>query len=195
MKKILFIIPILILLIGVVSAEQQSLGVFKAGQCIQLKQTCANCTAVNVTSVLAPNGVQMIGNGIMTKSGTEYNRTFCNTTQIGEYTYNTLGNPDGIFTVQPVSFTITPSGNSNMLGLFIIVIAIIYAIGFLGFFGKHVWVSMLGGMAMIALGIYTINNGIDMFRTQITEVFSWVTIGIGAIFALVAGIDLIQENL
>ncbi len=93
------------------------------------------------------------------------------------------------------SYQVSPSGNTNVLGLFIIVIVIIYAIGFIGFFGKNVWVSVLGGLAMIALGLYTLNSGIDVFRTTITEIFSWITIGIGAIFALTAGIELIQDSM
>jgi hypothetical protein len=185
-------------MLPVVSAEVKNLGTFKQGKCVILKQTCANCTFVNITSVTTKNSagasVQMLGEVAMTKIGTEYNYTFCLTSNSGEYTYNTFGNPDGVLEVQPVTFTINPSGNTAPLGLFIIAIGIIYFIGFFGFFGKHQWVSALGGMAMITLGIYTINNGIDVYRTFITDVFSWTTIGIGTIFTLVPLIEFIQEN-
>jgi len=183
------------LLIGVVSAEQQSLGTVKQNQCIILKQTCANCTFVNVTSVIYPNTTQAQGVLVMAKTGSEYNVSYCRTGVTGTYTYNTLGNPDGTNVVQPVTFEVTPSGLEGVLGLFIIVIFMIYAIGFFGFFGKHEWIAILGGMAMIILGIYMFNNGIDVYKTAITNVLSLVTIGLGAIFAISSGAHIIEENM
>lgn len=96
---------------------------------------------------------------------------------------------------ESADYLVTPSGSTNILGFFILVILIIYGIAFVGFFGKNEWVAILGGMAMIGLGIFTINNGIDIFRNQITDIFSWTTIGMGAFFAIFAGIEIIQENM
>jgi succinate dehydrogenase hydrophobic anchor subunit len=101
----------ILMVMGLASAA--TLGTFEQNNCIQLKQTCANCTFVNVTSVVYPNSTEALGNVLMTKQGSEYNYTFCNTTLLGEYTYNTLGNPDGVFVVEPVTFQITPNGNIN----------------------------------------------------------------------------------
>jgi hypothetical protein len=195
MKNKFVLLFLMVIMLGIVSAEQQSLGTFKQSSCISLKQTCANCTYVNITSVLYPNGVQALGNVKMTKLASEYNYTYCSTAQIGQYIYNTLGDPDGIPTTQPVTFEITPSGSTGLLGISIIIFVIVYAIGFFGFFGKHIWVAVLGGMAMIILGLYTMTNGLDIFRNTMTNALAWVTVGLGAIFALTAGVELINDNL
>ena len=108
---------LIFMLVMLASAEQSSLGVFKQNTCVILKQTCSNCTFVNITSIISKdiNGasIQLLGNVGMTKIGTEYNYTFCNTSNLGEYTYNTLGDINGNLAVAPVIFEINPSGNQE----------------------------------------------------------------------------------
>lgn len=178
-----------------VNSEQQSLGTYKVGSCISLTQICANCTFNNITSVTAPDSTIVLTQSAMTKSGTVYNKTFCNTGQQGRYIVRGLGDPEGTDTIWTYDFQVTPSGFSNLLGLFIIVTTVIYGIGFVGFFGKNIWVAVLGGLALISLGLFTLLNGIDVYRSYITEAFSFITIGIGAIFSITAGVELIQDNL
>lgn len=194
-NKLGFFLFILIILTSQVSGEVETLGTFKQGSCISLKQICANCTFNNITSLYAPNSQILLSNVAMTKSGTEYNYTTCSTGQLGQYIVNGVGDENGKLTVWNYDYLVTPSGNRNILGLYIIVIGIIYLISFVGFFGRNVWVSIAGGMMMIILGLFTLNNGIDIYRSFITEAFSFFTIGIGAIFALTAGIELITENI
>ena len=43
--------------------------------------------------------------------------------------------------------------------------------------------TILGGMMMMFLGVYTINYGIIIFRDNLTNYFSYVTIGIGFILS------------
>jgi len=131
----------------------------------------------------------------MTKAGTYYNYTFCNTDQVGEYIVNGHGDDDGETVVWSYNLFVTPSGYSNILGLFIILIVGVYSIALFGFFGKNVWVAIAGGLMMITLGLFTLLNGIDVHRNFMTESFSFFTIGLGAIFALTAGLELIDENL
>lgn len=188
------LITLVIMVMGFASAEEQSIGNYGINKCVSLKQTCANCTFVNVTSVTAKTNdgtsVTLLQDKAMTKQGTEYNYTFCSTGYIGEYTYNTLGDPDGIKVVQPVTFTV----GINSVILLIIMFVLAYSIGFFGFFGKHVWVSVLGGMTMIALGLFTYYNGIADYRQFITNIISLTTIGLGALFSLTALVEFIQEN-
>lgn len=193
MKKIIIVLALMLVIMSFVSASQ--LGVYKQNSCVNLKQTCSNCTFVNITSIIQPDSVKVISNSPMTKLGTEYNYTFCGTSKQGTYTYTTLGDLDGVNSVEAITFDVTPSGNSNVLGFSILVILIVYSIAFLGFFGKHEWITILGGMGMIALGIFTINNGIDIYRNFITDVFSWASIALGVIFAFEAGLSLIDINL
>ncbi len=197
MKKLLLILMIgifLVSLVPVLSATQVSLGVFKQGECIGLIQTCANCTYNNISRVFHPDATKSLDNNLMTKDDTYYNYSFCNTSQLGTYIVNGFGDIDGIKTSWSYDLDVTPSGDENVLGLFIIVIFIAYAIGFIGFFGKHEWVSVMGGFAMMLLGVYILINGIDVYRNFMTIALSSITAGLGAIFALVPLLELLRDN-
>ena len=111
MKKILLILFIGIFLISLASAEIQTLGTFKQRECINLIQTCENCTYNNISSVLYPNSSVVLSNIVMTKDDTYYNYTFCNTSTLGSYIVNGYGDLDGERTTWNYDFKITPSGN------------------------------------------------------------------------------------
>src|SRR3990167_9658863 len=83
-NKILLSLILSIFLISFASAAISNLGTFKQGTCVDLLQTCAFCTYNNITSVVYPNSTNAISGEIpMTKIGTSYNYTFCNTTALG----------------------------------------------------------------------------------------------------------------
>jgi hypothetical protein len=130
--------------------------------------------------------------------GQTYNYSFCNTSTLGTYTYSWRGSCLNCGSDDcGNSFEISPSGNesnSSINTFYVLIIILIYSISFVGFFGKNEWVTILGGMGMMALGLYTINSGLVVYQDFITKVFSWTTIGIGAFFTLVSGISLIQET-
>jgi len=94
-------------------------------------------------------------------------------------------------------FEVTPSGSSGSSNIVFIIfmILIIYGIGFFGFFGKNMTISILGGLAMLGLGVYMINQGIIIYRDDITTILSYTTIGIGAFFAVVPIVEWIEENI
>lgn len=190
MNKLLITLIFGILLLSFSSAY---LGSYKQGECIPIV-TNLNASAVNITVLTSPtpNAQILLSNVEMTKSGSAFNYSFCNTVKLGTYTY---GYCDSSGNCYSNDFDVTPSGNNNILGFFILIIVMIYAVAFVGFFGKNEWVTILGGMAMIGLGLFTINNGIDLFRNQITDIFSWTTIAIGAFFTLYASVSVIQDNL
>ena len=111
MKKVILILILGIFLISLVGAAQQTLGYFKQGDCMQLTQTCGNCTDNNITYVYQTSDAVLynISDG-MTKSGTFYNYTFCNTSIVGEYIVNGFGDPDGEQTSWTYNFFITVTG-------------------------------------------------------------------------------------
>ena len=202
MKKIFLSLAFIFLFIGIASAIDSEY-TFKQNTEVDLKRPCINngtwcsgSSACNIT-ITNPDSTILVNNVLMTNKGSYHNITLQpnKVLQIGYYKADMVCTDGTLSGSDTFSYQVSPSGNTNVLGLFIIVIVIIYAIGFIGFFGKNVWVSVLGGLAMIALGLYTLNSGIDVFRTTITEIFSWITIGIGAIFALTAGIELIQDSM
>lgn len=83
------------------------------------------------------------------------------------------------------------SGNDNIV-FFVLIIIMLYTITFVGFFGKNIPISILGGMAMIGLGLYMITNGVIIYRDWLTNYFSYITIGLGALFSLWALVEEIQ---
>jgi hypothetical protein len=84
------------------------------------------------------------------------------------------------------AFEVTPSGQAGIENIvfFILIILLIYGITFFGFFGKNIPLTILGGMAMLFLGVYLINNGIISYRNDLTNYIAYVTIGVGAIASM-----------
>jgi len=97
--------------------------------------------------------------------------------------------PDSICGVRG-GFETTPSGFVDTFNFYILILIILVAIIFLGFSIKEHWFVILGGMGLIAFGLYTMNNGLvgqkDMFMTWIISIFE---ISVGAILSIGAGIQ------
>ena len=192
MKKILLILIMSMFLVSLVSAEECSIPSVKQGDTIQLTTVCrGGCTEVNLTKVMFPNqSIALLGEFPMTANGSNYNFTFSNTNTLGHYSYDAEGvDPNSIVVGQTCSFLVTPSGNSGNANIvfFILMIFLFYGINLLGFFKENVMMTVLGGMALMFLGVYMVNNGIIIYQDNLTNYFSYVTIswgGMSSIFAL-----------
>lgn len=182
MKKILLTLFVGIFLISLVSSIE-TLGTFKQNECIQLRQTCASCSYVNFTKVSYPNSSIALSNVQADRDGTSFNYTFCDTKTLGTYIVEGVGDVDGIATVFAYDFEITPSGQSGTENIvfFIVIILIVYGLTFFGFFGKNIPITILGGMAMIFLGVYLISQGVIIYRDTLTNYIAYLTIGVGII--------------
>ena len=100
-----------ILGLAFVSAEVQTLGTFKQNTCIQLLQTCGNCTFNNITSVrIEGNSTSLTSQVVMTRTGTEYNHSFCESNISTKYIVNGFGDPNGETTVWAYDFFVNPTG-------------------------------------------------------------------------------------
>lgn len=102
--KNIFMLLFAILLISTVSAEMfgydsnaQDTIYGKTDNCVQLLQNCATCTFSNISAINSPNNNTFIirSETSMSKSGSVYNFTFCNTSQIGIYQVSGHGNING----------------------------------------------------------------------------------------------------
>ena len=93
-----------------ISAESSFLGSFVQNKNVSLRQTCDNCTFVNITSVTLPNSTLILMGQNMTKNGVDYNYTFVQTDLLGDYIYNVCGDKDGILNCENIDFIITPTG-------------------------------------------------------------------------------------
>lgn len=134
-----------------------------------------NATQCNLSSIDYPSGASTIFNTIMTKDG----QTFY--TNINSSNYNSLGDichniicTDGL-TYEPGSVcrNISPSGFSDNLGFYIILIVIVGSVMVIGFAFKEEWFVMISGMLLVMVGIYSINYGVAGFRDM------FMTWGIG----------------
>jgi hypothetical protein len=159
---------------------------------INLWTTCSDCDSVNITQINYPNGVNKSLNYVMSKNGFVYNYIFTNTEQVGRYSYITVGNSvsNGIC-IQSVSFDV----KSLDLSFSIMLILISLGLAMFGFFGKNEWITIIGGLIMIPIGIYFIYNGIDIYKSILTEIISITMICLGAFFTIFTGIEIIEENL
>ena len=94
-----------------------------------------------------------------------------------------------------VFYEVTPSGKGGTTNIIFIVflIVVIYVITLLGFFKEDETITLLGGMFMIFLGAYLLNNGVIIYRDTLTLYFSYFTIALGAIATLVAVVKWIEE--
>ncbi len=196
MKKLFLFLLLGVFLISFTSASIDHLGTFQFNSCVDLVQICADCTYNNVTKILLPNSSSALSSeASMTRLDTFYNYTFCNTTVLGRYVVNGHGDLEGTKTTWNYDFNITPSGDSDTLGLFIFITLIAYGIGFFGFFGRHEWVSVLGGFAMLSLGIYFVSQGIIIYRDWLTTGVATITLGLGAFFSIAPVVEMIQDTL
>ena len=157
-----------------------------------------NATSCNITTLKSPNNFYIL-NLPMTKNGNDYYLTISKTnfTTLGDYCFNLKCTDSVKYEVGSKCFTITPNGKNdvNNIVFIIFIIIIIYAVTLIGFFGRSEWVTLLGAMFMMFLGVYLINNGIIVYRDDLTRYFCYFTIGLGAFLSLFTTINKIQENM
>jgi len=118
-KQTLILITILLalLLIPTAFAVQESLGVFKQGECVDLIQICADCTYVNFTSVMFPNSTNYPLAVEGTQVGVEFSYQFCETDALGNYIVNGHGDIEGVNTIFTYDLDVTSTGNSTPDGM------------------------------------------------------------------------------
>lgn len=169
---LMFALGLIISGVLVTSVESSgTLGTFKQNECINLKQVCADCTFVNISSVtlssLPSSSAQLLDQVQMIKNGVEFNYTFCNTTNVGIYNVNGFGDPRGTNEIFVYDFEVTPSGftriNSGEGIIIFIGLFIIFIIGILSFvlflkvesFGLKITFLAIAGIFMLVSVLFT----------------------------------------
>ena len=188
MKKI-YLIILGMFLISFASSSLVSLGTFSQDECFNISQTCASCSYVNISSISSNTNSTLVSNVPMVYFGnSEWRYEFCNTTDLGRYDVRGVGDINSVDASFTTYFEITPSGNSGSSNMvfFIIVIFLLYGLNIIGFTNENAPLTILSGMALIFLGIYLINNGIVIYRDNLTNYIGYVTIGWGFVSSMVA---------
>lgn len=122
----IFVSIFFLLVMPLVSAEIQTLGIFRTEGIVTLIQSCSNCTYNNISSIIYPNSTQSMGQTAMNQLGTLYTFNYNKTDALGTYIVNGFGDLDGIKTSWAYTFEITNTGTEATVAQ-----AIIYFIAIL----------------------------------------------------------------
>lgn len=137
MKRI-FLLMFCIIIVGAsVQASISHLGIFERGECVELKQTCPDCTYNNISKVSYPNSSVALSEVAMNKFDTFYNYSFCDTNTIGVYKVDGYGDLGGTLDTWNYELEITPTGDNLsisqsvlyvifLLGCFVLVVFFVY---------------------------------------------------------------------
>jgi len=186
---------LVLLLLPLISSTQT----FKQNEPIDLKIQCiingtycsaaANCN----TTILYPNGNLLVNNKAMTNQISFHNYTLPSSSTLGSYFCSvTCCNNSLCGTGTDCDFKITPTGDTGMLGFYIMLTLIILGILIFGVATRNIPITLIGGMITMGWGIYIGFNGFDIFKNTATELLSIGIIAIGAIWIAIARLEYLE---
>jgi hypothetical protein len=186
-----------LMLSPLILASQETLGTFKSGECVNLRQTCGNCSYSNITQVLYPDSSLALSNVQMEKNDINYNYTFCSTQQNGEYIVVGYSDVDGIKTTWAYRILITPTGvlensifnNAIVIMLLLISITLLCLAVFMHSYPMY----FMSGVMWTVAGVYTMIYGFNSYTDTFTRSIAIVFIAIGTIFMLTTGYEWIAN--
>lgn len=183
-----------ILLVSVImltsfSSALGDIGIVKQRNCIELYNFCPTCSYINLTLIQYPDGtIDNTLNEDMTKSGNDYNYTFCDTEILGGYSYTTCGDKAGVVACEDITFTSTPSGDSETSVFYFLILILSLGVMALGFFLRDAVIVILSSFGLYFVGLYILFNGIDGFKDP---VYTWA---IGIIILMIAAYISIRSS-
>jgi len=180
---------------GLVTSEVNDYASVKHNECVLLKQVCASCSFVNV-SLTYPNSTLVLSNVPMVDSGGAlWTYEFCNTTQLGRYDINGVGDLEGTNTgFDVLYFEVTPSGSildsassttlfgSLLVMLILSIVFIIMAMKTESLAGKLTLycISAIGFIMVILYTVVTIQQVLFGFDSIVNGIETlWVVAKIG----------------
>lgn len=157
---------------------------------------CSGAAVCNIT-VSNPAGTVIVYNQRMTNKLSYHNYTLSSSQTQNLGTFNAIVTcTDGLLSGED-TFTInsSPMGSTQTLGFFFLIFALLYGLTLVGAYFDSFPIAVIGGMGLLALGIFTMTEGIDIYRNFATQVISFITIAVGAYFAIMGGVKIVQENM
>ncbi len=190
MKKILLTLIISLFLISLATAAISDLGDFKRFDCVNLPQTCPDCTYNNISRIIDSDATTVLTEVVMTKDDTYYNYTFCNTTTLGIYTVNGYGDEGGTRNTWEYTFYITETGKeevsvfNNPLIIILIVLALIFLV--IGIKTGTLWFGFISAVMFLLCGIYMTIYGLNDITNMYTQGMGITLISVGIVIMFVA---------
>jgi len=176
------------------NGDTSFLGKFKQNECVNLIQTCSNCSFVNISSVTYPDSLLASGQVEMVKQGLYYYYTFCNTDKQGTYLVNGYGDLDGTNEVFSYSFVINPVGGlENNTYIFLILIILSIGLLILALVSKNNLFSIISGLSFMVSGVYSMIYGFGLITNVYTRMGSFIILGIGMILTIISSLDLMEN--
>lgn len=158
MRKLFSLVILTLFLISPMFAQVETLGTFKQNDCIELLQTCSNCSYNNISSIIYPNSSRIVMNVPMTKDGIEFNYSCGFSSALGGYIVNGHGDIDGQDTNWAYSYEITTNGSTQTtsqglgsIAFVIIVLAMTITFGYLGY--KFMDSDLLWALGIFFIGL------------------------------------------
>lgn len=202
MKKEIILVFLFLFLTGVVMAEESF--TFKQFQDVDLKipvfdenNDVATASIDCYLSVRDPKQNLLINDQTMSFNAGglfSYSINKENLTELGSYPCSMRCTDGAVSGFSTFTFDITPSGQSGSSNIvfYVFIILLLYGINLFGFFGKNEIMTILGGMALIFLGLYMVNYGVIIYRDTLTNYLAYVTIAWGAISSIWATLSLMD---
>jgi hypothetical protein len=192
--KNLVLIAMCIALVGLASAAISDLGVFQQQECVNLYQMCDNCTYVNISSVTFPNSTIDTIEAQMTKNGVDYNYTYCQTVDLGEYLYKVCGDKDGTFECEVIKFSVTPTGDERGFGMFLVLIIFAVSCFIISLSADIEFLTFFSGILFLLSGIYAMIYGVGDLADLYTRGIAAVSLGMGLVFIVASVYNLTKHG-
>lgn len=199
MKKLLLTLILSLFLISLASAAISDLGDFKRFDCVELPQTCPDCTYNNISKITVDGtSTIVLTEVIMTKDDTYYNYTFCNTTLLGTYTINGYGDEGGTKDTWEYVLHITETGKeevsvlNNPLLIILITLALVFLL--IGIKSEILWFGFISAILFTLGGLYLTIYGLNDITNMYTQGAGITLIGIGVTIMLISIYEGLQND-
>lgn len=198
MKKLLLTLIISIFLISLASAAISDLGDFKRFDCVELPQTCPDCTYNNISKITNSESTIVLTEVVMTKDDTYYSYSFCNTTVLGKYIVNGFGDEGGTLDTWEYYFDITETGTedvsvfNNPLLIILITLALIFLL--IGIKSEILWFGFISAILFTLGGLYLTIYGLNDITNMYTQGAGITLIGIGVTIMLISIYEGLQND-
>jgi hypothetical protein len=172
-----------------INLSSANLGTWKQNDCVSIR-VLSNCTNVNISEVTTRTKAYILNKAMANLAGQTFNYTFCNTSDIGIYTYS--WNPSCLDCSSSECgnyFEVTESGTKVSLSNIIIVIVFLFLGGLCFFMGSaynsEKWmIKSFFYLVALLFGVISVNSA-RIIASESQDLFKMSTIGLLLIIVIV----------